>query len=206
MGLDMSIRIKKKMKRGKGSSLETPLLRLYLNKDGSEIDYDLPDLKTKKFKYNYRKIKDADHVEEVYELAYWRKANAIHKWFVDNVQAGEDDCREYKLLKSDLEALHDVVCDVLNNISLKNGKISQSYTYKKFLWFRYKKHNKVKGKVVKNRKYAEKHLPTQEGFFFGSTDYDDCYYNDLVYTKEVLEKILEKYDVDSENIYYSSSW
>jgi len=24
---------------------------------------------------------------------YWRKANAIHKWFVDNLADGVDDCR-----------------------------------------------------------------------------------------------------------------
>jgi len=27
--------------------------------------------------------------------AYWRKVNAVHKWFVDNVQGGEDNCGEY---------------------------------------------------------------------------------------------------------------
>ena len=26
------------------------------------------------------------------KVAYWRKANAIHRWFVDNVQNGEDEC------------------------------------------------------------------------------------------------------------------
>jgi hypothetical protein len=26
-------------------------------------------------------------------VMYWRKANHIHKWFVDNVQKGQDDCR-----------------------------------------------------------------------------------------------------------------
>ena len=30
-----------------------------------------------------------------YRVAYWRKANAIHKWFVDHVQDGVDDCGEY---------------------------------------------------------------------------------------------------------------
>lgn len=30
-----------------------------------------------------------------FELAYWRKANAIHNWFVKNVQGGKDDCDEY---------------------------------------------------------------------------------------------------------------
>jgi hypothetical protein len=29
------------------------------------------------------------------EAAYWRKANHIHLWFVENVQDGEDDCGDY---------------------------------------------------------------------------------------------------------------
>lgn len=28
-------------------------------------------------------------------IAYWRKANHIHNWFVSNVQNGEDDCKAY---------------------------------------------------------------------------------------------------------------
>lgn len=28
------------------------------------------------------------------EIGYWRKANHIHKWFVDCVQDGEDDCEK----------------------------------------------------------------------------------------------------------------
>lgn len=36
---------------------------------------------------------------------YWRKANAIHKWFVDNVQDGEDDCREYEVSEEQLSLL-----------------------------------------------------------------------------------------------------
>lgn len=31
------------------------------------------------------------------ELGYWRKANAIHKWLVDNVQNGVDDCGLYPI-------------------------------------------------------------------------------------------------------------
>lgn len=28
-----------------------------------------------------------------YKVGYWRKANAIHKWFVDTFVDGEDDCK-----------------------------------------------------------------------------------------------------------------
>lgn len=37
------------------------------------------------------------------EIAYWRKANHIHKWFVDNVQYGVDDCGTYEVTEADLK-------------------------------------------------------------------------------------------------------
>ena len=37
--------------------------------------------------------------------AYWRKVNAVHKWFVDNVQNGEDDCGEYYVSHDKLKEL-----------------------------------------------------------------------------------------------------
>jgi len=33
--------------------------------------------------------------EVIFEAMYWRKANAIHRWFVENVQGGQDDCKPY---------------------------------------------------------------------------------------------------------------
>ena len=49
------------------------------------------------------------------EVAYWRKANAIHKWFVDNVQGGEDDCGEYIVPRSKLiQELYSIIKEVLN--------------------------------------------------------------------------------------------
>ena len=44
-----------------------------------------------------RMIEKADfpHASISIEVAYWRKANQIHGWFVKNVQDGDDDCREY---------------------------------------------------------------------------------------------------------------
>jgi hypothetical protein len=49
---------------------------------------------------------------------YWRKANAIHNWFVQNVQEGEDDCREHIVSIEDLKQLLSVVNSVLQDTSL----------------------------------------------------------------------------------------
>jgi hypothetical protein len=45
---------------------------------------------------------------------YWRKANAIHRWFVDNVQGGNDDCRTYYVHHSRLRDLLGVINQVLD--------------------------------------------------------------------------------------------
>lgn len=45
-------------------------------------------------------------VEE--KLGYWRKANHIHKWFVDNVQNGTDDCGCYPVTKEQLMSLQEL--------------------------------------------------------------------------------------------------
>lgn len=50
------------------------------------------------------------YVEE--QVMYWRKANQIHGWFVDNVQKGKDDCGQYYVTKEDLGALLEICHDV----------------------------------------------------------------------------------------------
>ena len=39
--------------------------------------------------------------------AYWRKVNAVHGWFVQNVQGGEDDCGTYYVSVEKLEELRE---------------------------------------------------------------------------------------------------
>ena len=51
------------------------------------------------------------HVEVT--CAYWRKANQIHAWFVDNVQDGNDNCGEYYVSHTKLKELLDLVNEAL---------------------------------------------------------------------------------------------
>lgn len=51
------------------------------------------------------------------EVAYWRKANAIHSWFVKNVQEGKDDCGTYYVSRGDLKNLMETCQTILDNPS-----------------------------------------------------------------------------------------
>ena len=48
------------------------------------------------------------------EAMYWRKATAIHNWFVKNVQYGIDDCKLHPVSGSQLKQLLDIVTYVLD--------------------------------------------------------------------------------------------
>lgn len=105
------------------------------------------------------------------EVGYWRKANAIHKFFVENVQDEIDDCAAYQVSQEDLINLLSFIDEVLSD----NNK-------------------------------AEELLPTQEGFFFGSVEYDEYYIDDLSNTKSMLNALLNDIDWNKETVVYQSSW
>ena len=61
----------------------------------------------------FPEIKGRRVKEVIVEAMYWRKANAIHKWFVDNVQNGVDECEEHYVSREQLTELRDLVLEVL---------------------------------------------------------------------------------------------
>jgi hypothetical protein len=52
------------------------------------------------------------------EIGYWRKANQVHKWFVDNIQDGIDECQRVKISKDKLSELKNICIKILNNHTL----------------------------------------------------------------------------------------
>ena len=56
-----------------------------------------------------------DDIGNIEELVYWRKANAIHNWFVVNVQNYKDDCEIYPVSKEKLEELLHACKEVLDD-------------------------------------------------------------------------------------------
>jgi hypothetical protein len=109
------------------------------------------------------------------EVLYWRKANAIHNWFVKNVQDGVDDCKKYYVPMEKLIELRDTLKEILEN----------------------------KDKV-------EELLPHMQGFFFGSYNYDEYYFEEITRTEMELTKLIDdlcKVNLgDGYSFYYQSSW
>lgn len=106
------------------------------------------------------------------KVGYWRKANQIHNWFVENVQDGEDNCAEYYVSRDQLQELLQVCKEV---------------------------------KASKHPDVVNDLLPPAQGFFFGSYEIDDWYWEQIDDTIEQLERVLSKVPEDW-SFAYQSSW
>jgi hypothetical protein len=104
------------------------------------------------------------------DAMYWRKANAIHGWFVENCQDGDDDCKEYEVDREQLETLRDLCKDILEHPDAER----------------------------------DADLDPTLGFFFGSAEKDEWYYQDLKNTVEGLDRVLTL--PDEYSFTYTSSW
>jgi hypothetical protein len=156
-----------------------------------------------------KEIEGQEVKELVMDAGYWRKANAIHNWFVEKL-ADDEDYSGHDLLvsKEDMQELLDAVNKVLKASVLVKGKIQNgSRSYKNEKTGEYVSNEPIMedGEYIKDPTVAKELLPTTEGFFFGSQAYDQYYYNDLVDTKKILEKALAEADKGFE-FYYSASW
>ena len=111
---------------------------------------------------------DPERVTIIQEnVGCWRKANAIHKWFVDNVQDGVDECQTASVTKEQLQQLLNIVKQVQADHTLASAL-----------------------------------LPTESGFFFGNTEYDEYYFEDLDSTYSIIITALS----EGGDFFYHSSW
>jgi len=126
------------------------------------------------------------HVEII--VGYWRKANAVHAWFVNNVQGGNDDCKDYYVEDEQLTALRDACNRILATVKVNEED----------------KANPILEEIAAD--LVEELLPPQGGFFFGSTDVDAWYVEDLRETVKQIDAILASPVLQSCDLYYQSSW
>lgn len=103
-------------------------------------------------------------------VGYWRKANAIHNWFMQYTD--EDNCKPEYVTRGQLVSLLDV-CEQVH--------------------------------AAKDDDLSAELLPTEAGFFFGSTEYDEYYYGSVERTINLLKNILNNTD-DTWSFEYQASW
>jgi hypothetical protein len=60
--------------------------------------------------------------------------------------------------------------------------------------------------VKEDHSKAEKLLPTADGFFFGGTEYDEYYFEEIDRTIEILENELDENGNITSDYYYHASW
>ena len=107
-----------------------------------------------------------------YCVAYWRKANAIHGWFVNTLAGGVDECQPIYVSLDRLIELRELA-----------------------------------NSVVLTPAMAGDILPTQSGFFFGSSDIDEWYISDMKNTVDMLDKIISSVSPeDYPTFFYQASW
>lgn len=165
MGLDMYLHAKKYVEKVKWETLQ----------NNSDLSYDSPEAINPLWKDIVSSSEMSDVATDIYGVnvevtcAYWRKANQIHKWFVDNVQNGEDDCGEYYVSHDKLQELLTTCQQALFH---KNPSL----------------------------------LPPQGGFFFGNTDIDQWYWEDIKNTIKQLKRVFALPEMSKLSFYYNSSW
>lgn len=144
-------------------------------------------------------------VEVKVPVMYWRKANAIHGWFVKNIQNGVDDCGHYEVESKHLRALQAVCLDVLSQAELVDGEITNGYKVELVEGQMVRDPIIEPGKVMANPSVAFELLPPTPGFFFGSDEVNEWYLRDLQETVDGIERVLAN---KSENSWfeYHSSW
>jgi len=112
------------------------------------------------------------------KVLQWRKANQIHGWFVDNIQRGEDDCKDYYVSR---ESLEELLATLGQALQAREGGDDTGMT-------------------------PEDILPTAQGFFFGSEEYDDYYWEEVERTYEAINALLNNPKFEDFDFEYSSSW
>jgi hypothetical protein len=111
------------------------------------------------------------------EVLYWRKANQIQNWFdklsIERTGKPIQNCEDFQITKEDIENLLD---DCEKAIELyKSNNIDE----------------------------LEDLMPTVAGFFFGPTDYNEGYLNNL---EEAVRGLKELLDEDSDATYIYNAW
>ena len=140
---------------------------------------------------------DAPYAEVSVTIGYWRKANAIHGWFVRELADGRDDCRPVYVPRESLETLR---AECLKTLSKKPALVVPATSTTVAVDM--DKTNTDPMTVIMDMMKVQEHasefnaeddtdpLRPTAGFFFGGTEKDEWYYEDLAETVRICDEAL----------------
>ncbi len=183
MGLDMYLSKKTYVKRWEHQSDENKF-EVTVKKGG--VTY--PSVKSERVSY----------ITE--EIMYWRKANQIHGWFVDNCHEMTQDVL-YSVSYEQLKELYDTcksVLDALNKAPKKKVEVVAG-------WKNGEEYTE-EIEVYDNTDEITSLLPPRQGFFFGSYEIGEWYKQQIEETVKMLEEEINSGtdEYGSEYEYYAS--
>ena len=213
-------------------------LDMYLNKSYTKQRRDDGTFSTNFDDYKIDKFGRSNRVTFTETVGYWRKANHIHKWFVDNVQEGIDDCGEYYVSIKKLHKLRDICFDIISKLHGTEIRVPKKdvveFENANAKFYGNSKNQRIiidannletvkglTGYHTLTNPQIEKcgchtNLPTKEGFFFGSLEYNGWYLRSLVDTIEMLDELFKKHEENDRknkenpttifDYYYHASW
>lgn len=151
------------------------------------------------------------------DVIYMRKANAVRKWFADNLENFEDNGLT-PITQENFEGIISTMESVI-----RDGGITGLYVdYKKLneqidneededthrkswieLFDSWEKFVKDGGRKYKQFcEVANEKFPSSSGFFFGGTDYDAWYIRDLFVNLEKFKEVYNEINWDEDEVDY----
>ena len=158
----------------------------------------------------YLGARRADGIEQI---GYWRKANAIHGWFVRECADGVDECQEITVTREQLAQLR---TDCNNELANRDNAVptDESGRSRVIELNEFKNGEDFANFITTNMKEQENLIGTTmtsddplaptAGFFFGSTEKDEWYYQELLNTIDILDSALGL--PNATEFVYQASW
>ena len=147
---------------------------------------------------------------EYEQIGYWRKANAVHGWFVRECANGLDECQEIFVSREQLLKLRSDCNNALANRETAtpnnedNVVIKQPVNSGQDLIDFITKNMMLESEKIGTTLVSDDPLQPTAGFFFGSTEKDEWYYEDLMETIDIIDKALAL--GDGWQVIYQASW
>lgn len=168
-------------------------------------------------KSNKEILDEVKHLKKAFyphEDVYFRKANFVYRFFQPYLVT--EECIVTKDMVEELLAKTDKVIAAAqaDGVITPNGEVDKRFFYSNNFGYLDKNAAELERKRVAEEnenmprewtKVAEAELPTTSGFFFGSTEYDVYYLEDILSCKQQFEKLLADWK-DDEVVYNIMSW